>query len=100
MSRMTAEKARDIARAKDPAFAVDAILADIARVSEKGEYGYRTRAYGFGDGACHCEEKKWPELCKAIVKELRGLGYRCEMGVHYGQFADMWLEVRWDEVKP
>lgn len=101
MTRMTAEKARDIARAKDPAFAVDTILTDIAKAAEQGKYVYKTRAYGFGDGSFYTSDKgKWPELGKAIIKELAALGYRCDMQWMEGQFVDMWLEVRWDEVKP
>ena len=48
--RITAEQARDIARAKDPSFAVEAILAGIKEAAEKGKYEYTTRAYGFGGG--------------------------------------------------
>jgi hypothetical protein len=99
MSRMTADKARDLARAKDPAFAVDTILAGIAKAAEAGKYEYTLRDYGFGT-ACYCNEKDYPELCKAILKELRTLGYRCEVKAVERQFVDMWMEVRWDEVAP
>lgn len=95
MSRMTADQARDIARAKDPSFAVDTILAGIAKVAEQGKYEYITRSYGFGDGSCYCNEDKWPRLCKAIVTELRSLGYDCLVRCDEGQFVDMWLEVTW-----
>ncbi|WP_423812390.1 hypothetical protein [Pseudomonas asiatica] len=99
-SKMTASKARDIARAKDPAFAVDTILAGIAKEAEQGRYTYSEREYGFGSGACYSNQKGWPELCKAIIKELTALGYSCQVRCYEGQFVDMWLEVRWDEVKP
>lgn len=98
-NKMTALKARDIARAKDPAFAVDTILAGVAKAAEAGKYEYTIRDYGFG-ASCYCNEDKYPELCKAILKELRGLGYRCTVQAVERQFVDMWLEVRWDEVKP
>jgi hypothetical protein len=98
MTKMTAEKARDIARAKDPEFAVDTILADIAKAAEAGKYEYTTRDYEFGS-KCYCSEDRYPELCKSILKELRALGYRCTVQAVERQFVDMWLEVRWDEVK-
>lgn len=94
--RLTAEQARDMARAKDPAFAVDAILAGIKDAAEKGKYEYVTRQYGFGDGACYGNEDKWPALCQAIVKELRGLGFTARVRVQENQFVDLWLEVKWD----
>lgn len=97
--KITAEKARDIARAKDPAFAVDAILAGVTRAAEAGKYEYTTRDYGFGTST-YCNEKDYPELCRAILKELRALGYRCNVNAVDRQFVDLWLEVRWDEVKP
>lgn len=99
MSRMTADKARDIARAKDPAFAVDTILAGIAKAAEAGKYEYTTRDYGFGTST-YCNEDKYPELCKAILKELRALGYQCGVRVNEGQFVDLWLSISWNEVKP
>lgn len=99
MTRMTAEKARDISRSQDPAFAVDTILAGIAKAAEAGKYEYTVRDYGFGTST-YCNAKDYPELCKAILKELRALGYRCECQAIERQFVDMWLEIRWDEVKP
>lgn len=100
MTRLTAEKAREITQAKDPAFAVDTILAGIAKAAEQGKYGYRVSDYGFGSGACYCNQKDWPPLCKAIIKELTDLGYRCDVRCVEGQFVDMWLAISWGEVKP
>ncbi len=97
MSKMTAEKARDLARSKDPDFAVDTILADIAKAAEQGKYELVERGYGFGTST-YCNAKDYPELCKAILRELRSLGYRCEVQAVERQFVDMWLEIRWDEV--
>jgi hypothetical protein len=94
---MTAEKARDISRSKDPAFAIDTILADIAKAAETGKYELTLRDYGFGTST-YCSEKDYPELCKAIIKELRALGYRCAVQAVERQFVDLWLEIRWDEV--
>lgn len=99
MSRLTAENARDIARAQDPAFAVDTILAGIAKAAEQGKYEFAVRDYGFGTST-YCNEKDYPELCKAILKELRGLGYRCVVQAVELQLVDMWLEIRWGEVQP
>ncbi|MBD1554667.1 hypothetical protein [Pseudomonas typographi] len=95
MSRLSAEKARDMARAKDPAFAVDTILAGIAIAAKGGKYEFDTREYGFGDGSCYSNQDKWPELCKAIIRELNALGYKCQVRCDEGQFVDMWLEVTW-----
>ncbi|MNE82605.1 hypothetical protein D3C80_1793400 [compost metagenome] len=99
MSRMTADQARDMARAKDPAFAVDTILAGIAKAAEAGKYKYTTRDYGFGTST-YCNEDKYPALCQAILKELRALGYRCSCKAQENQFVDLWLEIYWDEAKP
>jgi len=99
MSRMTADQARDIARAKDPAFAVDTILDGIAKAAEAGNYKYTTRDYGFGTST-YCNEDQYPELCKAILKELRALGYRCACKAQERQLVDLWLEIYWDEAKP
>ena len=95
MSRMTASEAANIAQAKDPAFAVDTILAGVKKAADEGKYEYITREYGFGDGSCYCNEDKYPPLCKAILKELRALGYACTVRTHEGQFVDMWLSVKW-----
>ncbi|MBO6278763.1 MAG: hypothetical protein J6N20_15305 [Pseudomonas sp.] len=98
MSLMTAETARDIARAKDPAFAVETILIEVAKAAEAGKYEYTTRDYGFGSHT-YCNEKDYPLLCKAILKELRELGYQCQVNAVERQFVDLWLEVSWSEVK-
>lgn len=96
---ITADQARDITRAKDPTFAIETIVGGITKAAESGKYEYTIRDYGFGT-SCYCNEEKYPELCKAILKELRGLGYRCTVQAVERQFVDMWLEIRWDEVKP
>ena len=61
-NRMTADRARDLARAKDPSFAVDSILAGVEAAARDGKYEYQTREHGFGDGACYSSEERWPEL--------------------------------------
>jgi hypothetical protein len=96
MSRLSAKAARDIARAKDPAFAVDTILAGIAKAAEEGKYVYTTRDYGFGTST-YCNECDYPKLCIAILKELRGLGYSCAVHAKESQFVDLWLRVEWSK---
>lgn len=98
-ARLTAEQARNLDQANDPCFAVDAILAGIKDAAEKGKYEYVTRQYGFGGGACYGKEDKWPALCQAIVKELRGLGFSALVRVQENQFVDLWLEVKWESDK-
>lgn len=98
MSRLTAKEAASMAKAKDPSFAVDAILKGILKAASDGKYSYTTREYGFGSGECYGNEDAWPALNRAIVKELRGLGYSCDLRVYEGQFVDLWLEVKWGEV--
>lgn len=93
--RLTAAQAADIARAKDPSFAVETILAGVRKAAEQGKYEYTTREYGFGDGACYTNEESYPALCKAILKELRALGYKAHVGVECRQFVDLWLSVEW-----
>lgn len=97
MTRLTAKAARDKSQAKDPAFAIDSILQGVAKQAEQGRYEYTTRDYGFGTDT-YCNEDKYPELCKSILKELRDLGFRCAVQVKEGQFVDLYLSVRWDEV--
>ncbi|KKO71800.1 hypothetical protein [Kerstersia gyiorum] len=95
--RLTAEKARDLARAKDPSFAVDQILAGIEQAAREGKYQYITREFGFGSGECYGNEPAWPALCQAIVKELRALGFTARVRVQDGsQFCDLWLDVTWE----
>ncbi|QCG75939.1 hypothetical protein EST35_0056 [Pseudomonas phage vB_PaeM_PA5oct] len=86
MSRLTAEQARDIARAKDD---VDAILNDIAKAAAEGKYVYTTRAYGFGTGGGRRSD--------AILKVLRSLGYDCAVHAEGRQSVDLWLEVKWGD---
>ena len=98
--RITAAQAADLARANS-AFAVDAILAGVRKAAEQGKYEYITREYGFGGGSCYYSEDKYPALCKAILEELRALGYKAYVGRELGykaqcsQFVDLWLCVEW-----
>lgn len=94
---LTAAMAENITRSKDPAFAVDTILKGIRAAAVNGKREYITREYGFGDGSCYTAEDNYPALCKAILKELRDLGYRADIGSSCGQFVDVWLYVRWGE---
>ena len=93
---MTAKQVQDIARSKDPAFAVDAILAGVAKAAEQGRYEYTTRDYGFGTST-YCNERDYPPLCVAILKELRSLGYTCVVRSEERQFVDLWLSVSWGD---
>lgn len=95
MSLLTAEKARDLARAHDPSFAVENILIGVSAAAKAGEYRYKTREYGFGDGCCYTQESKWLALNQAIAKQLRGLGYTVEQRSNESQFVDLWLEISW-----
>lgn len=95
MVLLTAEEARDMARAKDPSAAVSEILNKVAVAAGEGEYEVVIRDYGFNSGKYYSTEDKWPEFGKTIVKELRGLGYSCRVWSGGGQFLDMWLTVSW-----
>ena len=95
---LTAEKARDIARAKDTVFAaLDEILAGIEKAAYEGKYEYITRNYGFGSGECYTSEDKYPALCQAILKELRALGFKANVRSECRQFVDLWLSVTWEK---
>ena len=96
MSRITAQKARELSRAY-AAFAVDEILAGIEKEASEGKYEFVTAAYGFGSSACYASMDKWPALCQAIVAELRDLGFRADVRVHEKHFVEMWLQVTWKE---
>lgn len=97
--RITAAEAAALAQAKDPAFAVDTILAGVKKAAEAGRYEYTTREYGFGTST-YCNERDYPPLCIAILKELRALGYSCAVHAKESQFVDLWLSVKWGESKP
>lgn len=96
MSRLTADQARAIAQMNNPAAAVDSILAGIEEAAGKGGHIFITRQFGFGDGSYYTSEKNYPELGKAILRELRALGYSCDVRCSEGQFVDLWLEVKWE----
>ena len=51
-NRMTADRARDLARAKDPLFAVDSILVGVEAAARTANMSTR-REHGFGDGASY-----------------------------------------------
>ncbi|CAE6906101.1 conserved protein of unknown function [Pseudomonas marincola] len=92
--RITASEAKSLAQAKDPAFAVETILAGVKKAAEEGKYEYTTRDYGFSTST-YCNERDYPPLCIAILKELRSLGYTCEVRAEERQFVDLWLVVKW-----
>jgi len=94
-----AQKARDIARAHDPSCAVNQILQGIEACAREGKYKYITREFGFGSSACYAEEKNYPELCKAILRELRALGFKATVNSQENQFVDLWLSVTWSDEK-
>lgn len=98
MSRITAKEAASLAQAKDPAFAVDTILAGVKKAAEDGKYEYTTRDYGFGTST-YCNERDYPPLCIAILKELRALGYACQVHAQERQFVDLWLSVTWKDAQ-
>lgn len=95
--RLTAAMAENISRSKDPTFAVETILLGVKAAAEAGKREFKTRDYGFGDGSCYTTEEKYPALCKAILKELKDLGYTAGIGSSCSQFVDVWLYVRWGE---
>ena len=97
--RLTAAQAANLSQAKDPAFAVDTILAGVAKAANEGKYEYTTRDYGFGSST-YCSEDKYPPLCRAVLQELRSLGYVCEVHAQERQFVDLWLSVKWGEKLP
>src|SRR5690554_5658541 len=100
MTRITADQARDKAKAKDPSAAVAEILDAVANAAEEGKYEIQVRQHGFGSGSYYSTEEKWPEFGKAVIKELKGLGYQCRVRCYEGQFVDMWLEVSWKGDQP
>ncbi len=95
--RITAAEAKGLAQAKDPAFAVETILAGVRKAAEDGKYEYITREYGFGTST-YRNECDYPKLCISILKELRALGYVCEVHAEERQFVDLWLSVKWGEL--
>lgn len=95
VDRFDANQARQIAEAHDPSVAVDAILASVRRAAERGDYVALIRDFNFGSSVCYGAENTCPPLCQAIVKDLRSLGFRCDVRSEDRQFVDLWLEVTW-----
>lgn len=93
--RLTATEAAKLAENNDSVKAVDEIIEGVKLAATLGKRSYITRSYEFGSGKCYCSEKDYPEICKAILKELRDLGYHCSVRCKEGQFVDLWLEVQW-----
>lgn len=93
--KLTAEEARKISMEHDPTIAMNAILSGIEETARTGSTVYVTREYGFGDGSCYTTEERYPTLCKAILKELRDLGYVATVKSKTSQFVDIYLEVKW-----
>jgi len=94
--RINAEKARDISRDNDPSLAVEQILAGIEVAAKEGQYEYRTNKFGFGSSNCYAGEDKYSVQCKAILRELRSLGFKANVKSCDGQFTNIWLSVTWD----
>lgn len=93
--KLTAEEARKISMEHDPTNAVYAILSGIEEAARTGATVYVTREYGFGDGSCYTTEDRYPTLCKAILKQLRDLGYVAIVKSKTNQFVDIYLEIEW-----
>lgn len=94
MNAFTADKARDLARSKDPGAAVLDILKHVKEAAEAGKYTVDIRSHGFGDGWAYGGET--PAYNRAIMDELKKLGYAVNVGSECRQFVDVWLIVSWE----
>lgn len=95
MGKLTAAQALDIARSKDPSGIVDQILERVRVAAEKGEYSIKVRDFGFSSGSWY--DGSGTAEGKAVIAELKKLGFNADIGAECLQFVDLWLEVSWKE---
>lgn len=94
MAKLTAAQALDIAKAKDPSAIVDKILERIKEAAEAGRYYIHVRDFGFGSGAWYSGDGTAEG--RAVIEELRKLGFKTSIGSECLQFVDIWLSVSWE----
>jgi len=95
--KLNAKKAREITKASDSSLVVDSILKEVEREAKKGNYKCIIQNHGFGDGILYAPENQYPEHIKAVLRQLRNLGYKADVMVEEKQFVNIWLEITWDE---
>lgn len=91
--KFTAAMAAALADESDPGKCVSEILDLVKNSASVGKRSLRYRGFGFGSGSCYGSDI--PSHCKAIIEELKALGYTANIGVEERQFVDIWLQVSW-----
>lgn len=99
MNLLTATEALELSRKNDPQETVRNILELVRLAAARGEYSIKVCEWGFGSGDYYCTPQQWPSVGKAIIGELRQLGFKADIGSEARQFMDVWLEVSWSDEK-
>lgn len=99
MNLLTAAEAFELSRKNDPQETVRNILELVRLAATRGEYSIKVRDWGFGGGEYYCAPQQWPSSGKAVIGELRQLGFKADIGSEARQFVDVWLEVSWSDEK-
>ncbi len=97
MNLLTAKEALDLTRKNDPQHTVRNILELVKLAAARGEYSIKVREWGFGGTEYYCAPQQWPSAGKAIIGQLRELGFSANIGSEERQFVDVWLEVSWGD---
>lgn len=96
--RFTADDARELMRVHTPEYHVEKIIDQVRQAAQKGSDTLKTYACNFGDGALYSGQPS--ELQKAVMAQLRDLGFEVRIRVEERQFVDVWLEVSWKPAQP
>lgn len=97
MTLFTAKEALALSRMSDPEHTVRNILELVKLAAQRGEYSIKVREWDFGSAAYYCAPQQWPSDGKAIIGQLRELGFGADICSEERQFVDIWLEVSWGD---
>ena len=92
---LTAAQALVISQTSVPTVIVESILNLVQAAAENGDRSIKYRGSGFGDSIMYSGEDHIPAVNRAVIKQLRDLGYQVRIRCEERQFVDLWLEVSW-----
>ena len=92
---LTAAQALVISQNSMPTEIVNSILTLVQAAAENGDRSIKYRGSGFGDSIMYSGEDHIPAVNRAVIKQLRDLGYQVRIRCEERQFVDLWLEVSW-----
>lgn len=95
MERLKASAAKELSKANDPESVVESILSRVEKAANEGNWKVQIRDFGFGSNVYYSGPNEWPSAGKAVIHELRKLGYAVDIRCEDRQFVDIFLEVSW-----